>query len=200
MQLLRICNWPHPHQHLISIFLFDQDQRLTEYLTKQSNLFYRNYLLPTEDNLQNIYKGQKELVVYIIPEYSEVEYSSIRKFLLNKLPPYMIPTFLVNIERYPLNSNGKIDRNALPLPKLSEQKEIVENIKQVSAETKKLEAIYQQKIVNLEELKKSVLQKEPTKGSSRYLVSWKQGISSVRWSFWTTGAEAPPYTRTQGWN
>jgi len=48
---------------------------------------------------------------------------------------------------------------AIPLPKLSEQKELVENIKSFSAETKKLEAIYQQKINDLEELKKSVLNK-----------------------------------------
>jgi type I restriction enzyme S subunit len=48
---------------------------------------------------------------------------------------------------------------AIPLPKLSEQKEIVENIKSFSTETKKLEAIYTQKIVDLEEMKKSVLQK-----------------------------------------
>jgi len=48
---------------------------------------------------------------------------------------------------------------AIPLPKLLEQKEIVKNIKSFSTETKKLEAIYTQKIADLEELKKSVLQK-----------------------------------------
>lgn len=48
---------------------------------------------------------------------------------------------------------------AIPLPKITEQKEIVENIKSFSSETKKLEAIYQQKITNLDELKKSVLSK-----------------------------------------
>ena len=48
---------------------------------------------------------------------------------------------------------------AIPLPKLSEQKEIVKNIKSFSTETKKLEVIYKQKIADLEEMKKSVLQK-----------------------------------------
>ncbi len=47
----------------------------------------------------------------------------------------------------------------IPLPKLSKQIEIVETIKQFSVETKKLEAVYQKKVVNLEELKKSILQK-----------------------------------------
>jgi type I restriction enzyme S subunit len=43
--------------------------------------------------------------------------------------------------------------------KLSEQKEIISKLGNLRAETKKLEAIYQKKINDLEELKKSVLQK-----------------------------------------
>ena len=46
--------------------------------------------------------------------------------------------------------------NLSPLP---EQKTIVQKLDALSAETKRLEAIYQQKIDNLEELKKSILQK-----------------------------------------
>lgn len=44
-------------------------------------------------------------------------------------------------------------------PKLSEQKSIVTQLNILSAETQKLEAIYKQKLVTLEELKKSVLKK-----------------------------------------
>lgn len=46
--------------------------------------------------------------------------------------------------------------NLLPI---SEQQLIVSKIKSLSTETKRLEAIYQQKLLNLEELKKSILQK-----------------------------------------
>ena len=45
------------------------------------------------------------------------------------------------------------------LPPLETQKQIVQQLDALQAETKELETIYQQKIVNLEELKKSVLQK-----------------------------------------
>ena len=45
------------------------------------------------------------------------------------------------------------------LSQLTEQQAIVQKLEALSAETKKLEAIYQQKINDLEELKKSVLQK-----------------------------------------
>jgi type I restriction enzyme S subunit len=47
----------------------------------------------------------------------------------------------------------------LKLPSIKEQKSIVQKLDALSLETKKLEAIYQQKINDLEELKKSVLQK-----------------------------------------
>jgi type I restriction enzyme, S subunit len=47
----------------------------------------------------------------------------------------------------------------IPLPPLPEQKQIVNKLDSISAETKKLEAIYTQKIADLEEMKKSVLQK-----------------------------------------
>ena len=47
----------------------------------------------------------------------------------------------------------------LYLPSLEEQQTIVQKLDALSSETKKLEAIYQQKINDLEELKKSVLQK-----------------------------------------
>ncbi|MFA5994133.1 MAG: restriction endonuclease subunit S [Parcubacteria group bacterium] len=47
----------------------------------------------------------------------------------------------------------------IPLPSVSEQKSIVAKLDALSAETKKLEAIYRQKLADLEELKKSVLKK-----------------------------------------
>jgi len=47
----------------------------------------------------------------------------------------------------------------IPLPSLPEQKSIVKKLDALSAETKKLEAIYKQKLADLEELKKSVLKK-----------------------------------------
>jgi len=45
------------------------------------------------------------------------------------------------------------------VPKIQQQKSIVAKLDAVSAETKKLEVIYQQKLADLEELKKSVLKK-----------------------------------------
>jgi len=47
----------------------------------------------------------------------------------------------------------------VPLPSFKQQQTIVAKLDALSTETKRLEAIYQQKIADLEELKKSVLQK-----------------------------------------
>lgn len=47
----------------------------------------------------------------------------------------------------------------IPFPSLAEQNKVVDEIELMLIETKKLEAIYQQKINDLEELKKSVLEK-----------------------------------------
>jgi len=47
----------------------------------------------------------------------------------------------------------------IPLPSLSEQQAIVSKLDALSAETRKLEVIYQQKLADMDELKKSILQK-----------------------------------------
>ena len=47
----------------------------------------------------------------------------------------------------------------IPLPPLKEQQTIVRQLDALRTETQKLEAVYRQKIVDLEELKKSILQK-----------------------------------------
>lgn len=47
----------------------------------------------------------------------------------------------------------------IPVPSVGEQKQLIEQAETLRAETQKLEAIYQKKIDDLEELKKSVLQK-----------------------------------------
>ncbi|MEO1628817.1 MAG: phosphopantetheine-binding protein, partial [Bacteroidota bacterium] len=41
---------------------------------------------------------------------------TLQAFLGESLPEYMIPTYFVPMEAFPLNGNGKIDRKQLPNP------------------------------------------------------------------------------------
>ena len=60
---------------------------------------------------------------------------------------------------FPNVSSQILKKMMLPIPQIQEQKQIVAQLDKLQAETKKLEAIYQKKIDDLEELKKSILQK-----------------------------------------
>ena len=41
---------------------------------------------------------------------------SLRTFMQEKLPEYMVPNVLMQLEDRPMNSNGKVNRRALPEP------------------------------------------------------------------------------------
>lgn len=55
--------------------------------------------------------------------------------------------------------NDDLRRIIIPIPVFSKQKEIVEELDKLNEQTKQLEKHYKQKLKNLEELKKSILQK-----------------------------------------
>jgi acyl-CoA synthetase (AMP-forming)/AMP-acid ligase II len=62
----------------------------------------------------HIKSGQKKLAAYIVPEEGiELNVPEIKKFLRNKLPPYMIPSFFIKREALPVTPNGKLDRQAI---------------------------------------------------------------------------------------
>lgn len=59
--------------------------------------------------------ANKELVGYFIADRI-ISIKELREFLLKLIPGYMIPSYLIQIEKFPLNNNGKIDANSLPKP------------------------------------------------------------------------------------
>ncbi|MEW9712961.1 amino acid adenylation domain-containing protein [Paenibacillus sp. SI92] len=64
--------------------------------------------------------GQKLLCAYYVAEI-DLTVGELRSRLSETLPSYMVPTYLVQVERMPLSPNGKIDRKALPAPEGSVQ-------------------------------------------------------------------------------
>ena len=89
----------------------------------------------------------------------------------NKIDPFFISSFIGS--KTAQNWLGGVKKGAayvginiedlrllpIPLPNLKDQQTIVRQLDSLRAETQKLEAVYQQKLADLEELKKSILQK-----------------------------------------
>jgi amino acid adenylation domain-containing protein len=61
--------------------------------------------------------GDKYLCAYIVSD-REMEISGLNEYLSKYLPAYMIPSYIMQIEKIPLTGNGKVDRKALPVPEL----------------------------------------------------------------------------------
>ena len=64
--------------------------------------------------------GNKHLVAYLVadPE-ATLEIKELRAYLREHLPEYMMPARFQLLERLPLTTNGKVDRQALPAPDTS---------------------------------------------------------------------------------
>ena len=64
--------------------------------------------------------GDKRLVAYLAArESAAMDVEVLRSELGRALPEYMVPSAFMVLDALPLNSNGKVDRKALPAPDLS---------------------------------------------------------------------------------
>ncbi|MEP7339452.1 MAG: amino acid adenylation domain-containing protein, partial [Acidobacteriota bacterium] len=64
-------------------------------------------------------QGDKRLTAYVVcHEGQSLTVAELRGYLKQELPGYMIPSFFVMMDRFPLTSNGKVDRRALPEPEI----------------------------------------------------------------------------------
>jgi hypothetical protein len=72
--------------------------------------------------------GDESLCAYFIPASKDVcdddgsggtsnLSNRLKRFLLQTLPAYMVPSYCVPVERFPLTPNGKINMEALPDPR-----------------------------------------------------------------------------------
>jgi amino acid adenylation domain-containing protein len=68
--------------------------------------------------------GDKLLAAYVVlADARRQESTELRSFLKQKLPDFMLPSCFVFLEKLPLNSNGKLDRSALPRPERARTRE-----------------------------------------------------------------------------
>ncbi|MET3038620.1 hypothetical protein ABXT08_21310, partial [Chryseobacterium sp. NRRL B-14859] len=57
--------------------------------------------------------GHKELAAYITGS-TDLSIVSLRDYLRGALPDYMVPGHYIQLDSFPLTSNGKLDRKNLP--------------------------------------------------------------------------------------
>jgi polyketide synthase PksJ len=92
-------------------------EEIEEQLLKQEHIKEAVVVMKTDAS------GQKSLCAYMIPQADDhsnpPDNTVLREQLSVKLPLYMIPAYFVYLEKMPLTPNGKIDRNALPVPVLT---------------------------------------------------------------------------------
>ncbi|HEV7668112.1 MAG TPA: amino acid adenylation domain-containing protein [Thermoanaerobaculia bacterium] len=58
----------------------------------------------------------KRLIAWVRPLGGALDPSELRRFLLGRLPEYMVPGAFVEVSEWPLTPTGKVDRRALPDP------------------------------------------------------------------------------------
>jgi amino acid adenylation domain-containing protein len=66
-------------------------------------------------------QGNKRLVAYIVGD-EDFDREDLLSYLKEKLPDYMVPSIIIDLESLPLAPNGKVDRKSLPDPGQAEQK------------------------------------------------------------------------------
>jgi amino acid adenylation domain-containing protein len=81
-----------------------------ENVLQQCAFVSKNAVIAREDTT-----GTKKLIAYIVPA-GVFNREGILEFLKAKLPAYMVPSLLVNLDALPMTANGKTDRKRLPDP------------------------------------------------------------------------------------
>lgn len=63
--------------------------------------------------------GEKRLVAYVVPSGKSISTTVLQDAIRAKLPEYMVPSAIVELQQLPLSPNGKINRRLLPAPDIS---------------------------------------------------------------------------------
>ena len=94
--------------------------------------------------VREIKPGEKTLVCYFLREEAErVKMADLRNFIAARLPDYMVPSIFIEMEKFPLTENKKVDKKLLPLPELKATSISESYIPPVTPTQKKLARIWE---------------------------------------------------------
>lgn len=63
-------------------------------------------------------ENSKSICVYVIPK-KECSESDVKNYIAQFVPEYMVPSYVVFLNSFPMTPNGKVDRKNLPMPDTS---------------------------------------------------------------------------------
>lgn len=164
LPVLRMGNIQNSRFTWDSLVYSDNDEDNEKYLLKYNDVLFNRTNSPELVGKTAIYKNEMPAIFagYLIRIHRNEELldANYLNFYLNSKMAKEYGKTIVISSVNQANINGtKLKTYPIPLPSLKEQQTIVRQLDSLRAETQKLEAIYQQKLAELEELKKSVLQK-----------------------------------------
>lgn len=85
---------------------------------------------------------------------SEQVKNHLKEYLAKNLPAYMIPNYFIELEKFPLNANGKTDRSKLPEPLTYVETDETEIAEELSETEIKIAHIWEE-VLNLKNVKPS---------------------------------------------
>ncbi|MBE6051736.1 MAG: amino acid adenylation domain-containing protein [Clostridium sp.] len=95
--------------------------------------------------------GQKNIVAYVkLKTKCKISEEDIIKYLSSKLPAYMIPSYVMIIDSWPLNVNGKIDIASLPMVSEKVKESTTNNINSKKVSDKLIDLV--KKAINMENI------------------------------------------------
>ncbi len=96
--------------HQVKIRGFRVEPAEIEAALRQHPAVRQTVIVPYDDS-----SGEKRLAAYVVSS-QVLSPEEFRRFLVERLPEYMVPSGFVRIESVPLTANGKVDLKALPSP------------------------------------------------------------------------------------
>ena len=60
--------------------------------------------------------GNREIISAYYISARKIKPAELRRYLYENLPKYMVPSYFTPLDKFPYTPNGKIDKNALPVP------------------------------------------------------------------------------------
>jgi len=100
-----------------------ETEEIEHILNKHSKVKQAIVMATQEEN------GMYRLLAYVVPtDNMDSLLHELRHYLKGTLPEYMHPSFIMKLKEFPLNPNGKIDRQALPLPSTDQVKDHTKSV------------------------------------------------------------------------